>query len=105
MIKNADHVTIAVSDLPAAIKFFKLLNFVETHAVIIENEPFTKYMNIPAVKADHVTLVLYHGEKEAKPHFEIQLLHFYHPKPQMEPNIPNYSPYPASYFKYQAFFQ
>ncbi|AWN75605.1 VOC family protein [Legionella anisa] len=87
MIKNADHVTIAVNDLPAAIEFFKLLNFIETHNVIIENEPFAKYMNIPAVKADHVTLVLYHGDKEAKPHFEIQLLHFYHPKPQMDPNI------------------
>lgn len=87
MIKNADHVTVVVSDLAAAIEFFKLLNFVETHNVIIENEPFAKYMDIPNVKADHVTLVLHHGNKEAEPHFEIQLLHFYHPHPKTDPNI------------------
>jgi|SRR5580704_8979346 catechol 2,3-dioxygenase-like lactoylglutathione lyase family enzyme len=87
MIKNADHVTIAVSDLQASIEFFKLLNFIEVHRVIIENEPFAKYMNIPGVKAEHITLVLYHGDKEAKPHFEIQLLHFYHPTPKKDLHI------------------
>ncbi|STX52479.1 Uncharacterised protein [Legionella busanensis] len=87
MIKNADHITVVVSDLSSAINLFKILGFVQTHTTIIENEPFAKYMNIPNVKADHVTLVLYYGDKEAKPHFEIQLLHFYNPKPKMDSNI------------------
>ncbi|WP_419420778.1 VOC family protein [Legionella sp. D16C41] len=87
MIKNADHITVVVSDLPAAIKFFNLLGFIKTHATIIEDEPFAKYMNIPNIKADHITLVLYHNNKEAEPHFEIQLLHFYNPIPKKDSYI------------------
>jgi len=87
MIKNADHMTIVVSDINASIHFFELFNFTKTKAVIIENEPFAKYMNISNIKADHVTLVLQHFDEEATPHFEIQLLHFHHPKPQEDTNI------------------
>jgi catechol 2,3-dioxygenase-like lactoylglutathione lyase family enzyme len=87
MIKNIDHMTIAVTHLEAAKEFFRLLNFVVTHEVVIENEPFAKYMNIADIKADHVSMVLYHGDKEAQPRFEIQLLHFYRPEPQQDATI------------------
>lgn len=83
MIKNADHITVAVRDLDAAISFFKHLNFYEEHRVIIEGEPFASYMRIPELKADHVTLVLQHSE----PRFEIQVLRFYSPTPQSDPHI------------------
>lgn len=87
MLKNADHVTLVVSDLQTAKQFFHLLNFIEVYTTVIEGEPFSSYMSIPGLKADHVTLVLYHGDEEAKPRFEIQLLHFHHPDPQIDVNI------------------
>ena len=82
MIKHPDHVTLCVSDLPAAKAFVELLGFNEEHAVVIEGEPFSTYMQIPEVKADHVTMVL-----PGKPRFEIQLLHFHRPVPEQDPLV------------------
>lgn len=83
MIKNIDHITVAVTDLEAAKKFFALLGFIEEHRVIIQGERFANYMHINGLKADHVTLVL----QNSNPRFEIQLLHFYSPEPQSDPSI------------------
>lgn len=83
MMKAIDHVTIAVSDLARAKSFFALLGFVEELAVIIQGEQFEHYMGINDLKADHVTLVL----EDSNPRFEIQLLHFYSPKPQANSSI------------------
>ncbi len=83
MIKSADHVTVAVKDLDAAIEFFGKLGFYEEHRVVISGEPFESYMRIPDLKADHITLVL----KDCNPRFEIQVLRFHNPTPQHDPHI------------------
>ncbi|KTD68680.1 MULTISPECIES: VOC family protein [Legionella] len=83
MIKNIDHVTVAVTNLLTAKEFFSHLGFVEERSVIIEGERFANYMHIKNLKADHVTLVL----QDSNPRFEIQLLHFYSPEPQYDPYI------------------
>ena len=75
MIINPDHVTIAVSDADAAIKFFALLGFRKDHVATIDGGVPARYMGMPAMKAQHITLVL----EGADPHFEIQLLAFEQP--------------------------
>ena len=72
MIINPDHVTIAVSDAAAAIKFFALLGFRKDHVATIDGGVPARYMGMPAMKAQHITLVL----EGTNPHFEIQLLEF-----------------------------
>ena len=83
MVKNLDHVTVAVEDLENAIKFFILFGFEEERSVIITGEKLASFMHIKDLKADHVTLVL----KNANPRFEIQLLRFHSPNPQVDPHI------------------
>lgn len=75
MIINPDHVTIAVSDAGAAIKFFALLGFRKDHVATIDGGVPARYMGMPSMKAQHITLVL----EGASPHFEIQLLEFEQP--------------------------
>jgi catechol 2,3-dioxygenase-like lactoylglutathione lyase family enzyme len=75
MIINPDHVTIAVSDASAAIEFFALLGFRKDHVATIDGGVPARYMGMPAMKAQHITLVL----EGADPHFEIQLLEFEQP--------------------------
>ena len=58
MIKNPDHVTVVVRDLDAAKRFFALLDFEETMAVVIKGDRFADYMGLDEIEADHVTLVL-----------------------------------------------
>lgn len=77
MIKNFDHVTVAVRDLDAARRFFALLGLVEDKAVVIKGETFARYMDVDGIEADHVTLFL----PGADPRFEVQLLHYRHPDP------------------------
>lgn len=72
MIINPDHVTIAVSDAGAAIEFFALLGFRKDHVATIDGGVPARYMGMPSMKAQHITLVL----EGAKSHFEIQLLEF-----------------------------
>ena len=72
MIRNPDHITIAVADAPAAIEFFALLGFREEHVAVIDGGEPAVYMGMPDMKAQHITLVL----EGADPHFEIQLLAF-----------------------------
>ena len=72
MILNPDHVTIAVADAGTAIEFFALLGFRKGHVATIDGGLPARYMGMPGMKAQHITLVL----EGADPHFEIQLLEF-----------------------------
>jgi catechol 2,3-dioxygenase-like lactoylglutathione lyase family enzyme len=80
MLLNPDHITIAVADANAAIEFFALLGFKKNHVVTIDGGIPARYMGMPSMKAQHITLVL----EGTNPHFEIQLLEF-NPLPQTDP--------------------
>lgn len=77
MIRNPDHVTLAVADADAAIAFFALLDFRVSHVARIDGGEPARYMGMDAMRADHITLAL----DGSDPHFEIQLLHFDEPAP------------------------
>ncbi len=70
MILNPDHVTIAVADAGPAIKLFALLGFRKGHVATIDGGLPARYMGMPGMKAQHITLTL----EDADPPFEIQLL-------------------------------
>jgi catechol 2,3-dioxygenase-like lactoylglutathione lyase family enzyme len=70
-----DHMTIVVTDLEEARRFFGLLGFEETIAVVASGEQISAYMGIPEWESDHVTLEL----KGADVHQEMQLLRFHQP--------------------------
>ena len=70
-----DHMTIVVTDLDEARRFFGFLGFEETIAVVASGERIAEYMGIPGWESDHVTLEL----KGADVHQEIQLLRFHQP--------------------------
>ena len=72
VIRNPDHVTIAVANAATAIEFFELLGFRKQHVVMIDGGPPARYMGMPNMKAQHITLVL----EGCEPRFEIQLLEF-----------------------------
>ena len=80
MFLNPDHVTIAVADAEPAIKFFALLGFRKEHVASIDGGLPARYMGMPGMKAQHITLVL----EGADPRFEIQLLEF-DPPPGTDP--------------------
>jgi catechol 2,3-dioxygenase-like lactoylglutathione lyase family enzyme len=83
MLRHFDHLTIVVQDLDRAKKFFAVLGFHEAMSVVIAGAPFSGYMGVPDIEADHVTLVL----GEVTPRTEIQLLHYRHPDPLPDPHI------------------
>jgi catechol 2,3-dioxygenase-like lactoylglutathione lyase family enzyme len=70
-----DHITIVVTDLHEARRFFGLLGFEERIAVVASGQRVADYMGIPGWESDHVTLVLTGAEM----HQEIQLLFFHQP--------------------------
>jgi catechol 2,3-dioxygenase-like lactoylglutathione lyase family enzyme len=72
VFRNVDHVTIAVADADAAIEFFELLGFRKGHVATIDGGPPARYMGMPDMVAEHITLEL----EQSDPRFEIQLLHF-----------------------------
>ena len=72
MFRNPDHVTIAVADAATAIEFFELLGFRKQHVATIDGGAPARYMGMPDMKAQHITLEL----EGSAPHFEIQLLEF-----------------------------
>lgn len=72
VLRNPDHVTIAVGDTAAAIEFFELLGFRKQHVAVIDGGEPARYMGMPTMKAQHITLEL----EGSEPHFEIQLLEF-----------------------------
>src|ERR1700686_524469 len=67
--------TVVVTDLDEARRFFGLLGFVERMAVVASGEEIARYMGIAGWEADHVTLVL----EGAPVHQEVQLLRFHEP--------------------------
>ena len=81
MIRKFDHITIVVSDLDAARRFFTLLGFTEKIAVVISGPEMDNYMGVPGLEADHVTLAI------DDPHSEVQLLHYRHPTAIADPSI------------------
>lgn len=83
MIKHFDHVTVCVRDLDAARRFFGLLGFEEDKTAVISGEPFATYMGLDEIDADHITLAI----PGAVPRFEVQLLHYRSPEPQLDPVI------------------
>ena len=72
MLRNPDHVTIAVTDAASAIEFFARLGFRKDHVATIDGGEPAQYMGMPDMKAQHITLVL----EGSTPRFEIQLLQF-----------------------------
>jgi len=80
MLRNPDHVTVAVADGAAAIEFFELLGFRKQHVAMIDGGAPAQYMGMPDMKADHITLEL----EGSDPYFEIQLLVF-DPTPADDP--------------------
>ena len=80
VFRNPDHVTIAVADAANAIKFFELLGFREQHVAMIDGGAPARYMGMPHMKAEHITLEL----EGSAPPFEIQLLEF-DPAPTEDP--------------------
>jgi catechol 2,3-dioxygenase-like lactoylglutathione lyase family enzyme len=75
MNEGFDHLTVVVTDLDEARRFFGLLGFVERVAVVVSGETMERYMGIADWEADHVTLVL----ESAPVHQEVQLLRFHRP--------------------------
>ena len=88
MLRNPDHITIAVADAPSAIAFFALLGFRERHvATIGGGDAAGRYMAMPAgLTARHITLEL----AGADPHFEIQLLAFDPAGPETHDALPTH---------------
>ena len=80
LLRNPDHVTIAVADATRAIEFFELLGFRKGHVATIDGGAPARYMGMPDMKAEHITLVL----EGSDPRFEIQLLGF-EPAPAEDP--------------------
>jgi len=82
MLRNFDHVTIAVRDVAAARRFFGLLGFREDKTVLISGEKFARYMGVEGIEAEHITLV----HESATPRLEVQILRYLHPGPSVDPN-------------------
>jgi catechol 2,3-dioxygenase-like lactoylglutathione lyase family enzyme len=80
VLRNPDHVTIAVADAASAIAFFALLGFRQERVATIDGGPAAQYMGMPQMKAKHITLALEGGQ----PRFEVQLLEF-DPRPPDDP--------------------
>ena len=72
-----DHMTVVVTDLDEARRFFGLLGFAERLAVVAQGEEIARYMGFEDWEADHVTLAL----EGARVHQEVQLLRFHRPPP------------------------
>jgi methylmalonyl-CoA epimerase len=83
MVKSFDHVTIVVTDVEAAKRFFGLLGFREVQSVVISGHEMDEYMGVPGIEAEHVTLEL----TGSSPRNEVQLLRYRHPAPRPDPGI------------------
>jgi hypothetical protein len=83
-LKHIDHVTVVVADLAAARRFFSLLGFKEDKAVVISGPVMDRYMGVPGIEADHVTLVM----ADANPRCEVQLLHYRHNPRRVQTPMP-----------------
>src|SRR5215467_1067307 len=87
MILRFDHMIIVVKDVAEAKRFFGLLGFKEDVSVVISGETFARYMGVPGIEAEHVTLVA----EKVEPRTEIQLLRYLKPDARPDPEIRNLS--------------
>src|SRR5262245_57294563 len=85
MIRRFDHLTIVVTDMAEARRFFGLLGFRQDISVVISGETFARYMGVPGIEAEHVTLVA----QGVEPRTEIQLLRYLKPDVLPDPEIRN----------------
>lgn len=85
MILHIDHVTVVVRDVAKAKAFFGLLGFIEDKSVVISGDQFARYMGVPGIEAEHVTLV----SKQSEPRFEIQLLRYIRPAHLPDADVAN----------------
>lgn len=83
MVSRFDHITVVVTDVAEAKGFFAQLGFLEQQSVVIAGGQFSKYMGIPDIEAEHVTLAL----ANATPRVEVQLLRYRHPEPLRDSDI------------------
>src|SRR5215475_5525 len=83
MVKHFDHVTIVVTDVDRAKRFFALLGFQEAMSVVISGEEFAHYMRVGGIEAEHHTLVL----TNSVPRLEVQLLKYRHPDALPNPQL------------------
>lgn len=83
MVKHFDHVTIVVTDLDRAKRFFALLGFEEAASVVISGDQFARYRRVAGIEAEHHTLVL----KGSAPRLEVQLLKYRHPDAIPNPQL------------------
>ena len=73
--RGFDHVTIAVSDLAAAVHFFGLLGFELTASTVVSGQAMSDFMGIADWQADHAPWPC-----EMRPRIsEVQLLFFHQP--------------------------
>jgi catechol 2,3-dioxygenase-like lactoylglutathione lyase family enzyme len=80
VLRNPDHVTIAVTNAATAVEFFSLLGFRKERSATIDDGLPARYMGMPDMKAQHITLAL----DGCEPRFEVQLLEF-DPRPPDDP--------------------
>jgi catechol 2,3-dioxygenase-like lactoylglutathione lyase family enzyme len=85
MVKHFDHVTIVARDVEAAKRFFGLLGFEEVKSVVISGTEMDRYMGVPGIEAEHVTLAL----AGAAPRSEVQILRYRRPEALHDPDITN----------------
>ena len=83
MVTRFDHITFVVRDVDKAKDFFALLGFMEQRSVLLSGEKASRYMGIPGIEAEHVTLAL----ANAIPRVEVQLLRYHHPEPIRDSDI------------------
>ena len=76
MVRSFDHLTIVVRDPASARAFFAVLGFREAVPCVIKGEVFARYMGVPGIEAEHITLVL----ENSSPRAEIQMLRYLHPE-------------------------
>lgn len=72
---SPNHMSIVVSDVDSAKRFLSALGFEEYSNKVISGPVMEKYLGVPDMEAEHITMVL----KDADPYFDIQLLKYHRP--------------------------
>jgi len=80
MSATFDHVTICVTDVDEAVRFFGVLGFEVVKQVVATGPQMDAYMGLTDMQADHVTLAI----PGADPYQEIQLLRFASPPVEVD---------------------
>jgi len=78
-----DHITIVVTDVDSAEKFFGLLGFERSRTALIQGPEMADYLGVEDIVADHITL----RHTGAPIHQEVQLLHYRNPPVKIDSDI------------------